>query len=398
MAPTRIGQYIGLNYHRLDNDNRLCFNLDTEARGHAVRNAKLMLGVALVAVASLDFAPVYAAPPTTNHVLTFDAVNCAAPATCGGPTGYGPIRQSYGDIGGILDLSHRAIANWGNGALIASDVFYYGSGYGSLIDVVWAGTDANSTAGVPQYGEIVLRPLAGTTVTLNSLATAGWGGQARNVTFRVYDLNYQLLYAVSVVAPATGSATVNFGGIVNTSGIILQWGPDSYNTGIDNLSFSLGWPSGEAANYGYDAKARLTSVARTGAVNNGVIAQYAYDKADNRSNVATTGSPNTPPPPPPPPPNNPPVANADNAGTMGKCSTKTVNVTANDTDPDGDPLTVTGASATGDMTATVASASSVQIDSGQTAGAKSISYSISDGKGGTASSTISVTVSGGVCN
>jgi hypothetical protein len=50
------------------------------------------------------------------------------------------------------------------------------------------------------------------------------------------------------------------------------------------------------------------------------------------------------------------------------------------------------------MTATVVSASSVQIDSGQTAGAKSISYNISDGRGGTASSTISVTVSGGVCN
>ena len=159
----------------------------------------------------------------------------------------------------------------------------------------------------------------------------------------------------------------------------------------------------ETITYSYDAKGRLTKVVRTGTVNNNVQAQYAYDKADNRSNVATTGSPNgtpTPPPPPPPPPpaNRPPVANADSAGTMGKCTIKTVNVTVNDTDPDGDPLTVTSATATGDMVASVVSASSVEIDSSLTAGAKIISYTISDGRGGTASSTISVTVSGGVCN
>jgi Bacterial Ig domain len=160
----------------------------------------------------------------------------------------------------------------------------------------------------------------------------------------------------------------------------------------------------ETITYAYDAKGRLTSVARTGTVNNGVTAQYAYDKADNRQTVSTTGSPNgtpsppQPPPPPPPPSNRPPVANADNAGSMGKCTIKTVNVTANDTDPDGDALSVTSATASGDMVATVVSATSVQIDSSTTAGAKTISYSISDGKGGTASSTINVMVSGGVCN
>lgn len=41
----------------------------------------------------------------------------------------------------------------------------------------------------------------------------------------------------------------------------------------------------ETVNYTYDARGRLVKVARSGTVNNGVSACYAYDKADNRSNV-----------------------------------------------------------------------------------------------------------------
>ena len=52
----------------------------------------------------------------------------------------------------------------------------------------------------------------------------------------------------------------------------------------------------ETITYSYDARGRLIQVARTGAVNNNVTTNYAYDKADNRSSKATTGSPNPPPP------------------------------------------------------------------------------------------------------
>ena len=83
---------------------------------------------------------------------------------------------------------------------------------------------------------------------------------------------------------------------------------------------------------------------------------------------------------------------------MLKCSSKTVNVTVKDTDPDGDyPLTVVSASASGDMSASVASSTSVLIESGETAGAKSISYTISDSRGATASGNITLTVSSGAC-
>jgi hypothetical protein len=48
--------------------------------------------------------------------------------------------------------------------------------------------------------------------------------------------------------------------------------------------------------YRYDARGRLIEVNRSGTVNNNVVTNYGYDKADNRTNKSTTGSPNPPPP------------------------------------------------------------------------------------------------------
>jgi hypothetical protein len=53
----------------------------------------------------------------------------------------------------------------------------------------------------------------------------------------------------------------------------------------------------ETITYSYDAKGRLVKVERSGSVNNNVKAEYAHDKADNRTNVTVTGSPNASPPP-----------------------------------------------------------------------------------------------------
>jgi YD repeat-containing protein len=55
--------------------------------------------------------------------------------------------------------------------------------------------------------------------------------------------------------------------------------------------------AGETITYTYDARGRLVKVERSGTVNNGVKAEYAHDKADNRTNVTVTGSPNSSPPP-----------------------------------------------------------------------------------------------------
>lgn len=47
----------------------------------------------------------------------------------------------------------------------------------------------------------------------------------------------------------------------------------------------------ETVNYTYDAKGRLVQVQHSGTVNNNVVANYSFDKADNRVNVNVTGAP-----------------------------------------------------------------------------------------------------------
>ena len=52
----------------------------------------------------------------------------------------------------------------------------------------------------------------------------------------------------------------------------------------------------ETITYTYDARGRLIAVTHSGTVNNNLVSNYTYDKADNRTNKTTTGSPNPPPP------------------------------------------------------------------------------------------------------
>jgi hypothetical protein len=52
----------------------------------------------------------------------------------------------------------------------------------------------------------------------------------------------------------------------------------------------------ETIAYSYDARGRLVQVARSGTVNNNVVTNYSFDKADNRTAKTTTGSPNPGPP------------------------------------------------------------------------------------------------------
>jgi len=47
----------------------------------------------------------------------------------------------------------------------------------------------------------------------------------------------------------------------------------------------------ETITYTYDARGRLVQVNHSGTVNNNVVTNYTYDKANNRTNKTTTGSP-----------------------------------------------------------------------------------------------------------
>lgn len=92
-----------------------------------------------------------------------------------------------------------------------------------------------------------------------------------------------------------------------------------------------------------------------------------------------------------PPANRSPVAVADAAATA-EGSPVTVNVLANDTDPDGDLLSVVAVGVPLNGTVVVAAGKAVYTPRAGYAGSDSFSYTVSDGKGGTATGSVYVTV------
>ncbi len=92
----------------------------------------------------------------------------------------------------------------------------------------------------------------------------------------------------------------------------------------------------------------------------------------------------------------PPTANDDNASadSNNPLSLSSSALTANDTDPDSDPLTVTGVTPTGDThgSVTLAGGTITYTPDPSYGGAASFQYTIGDGHGGTSAATVHVTV------
>jgi Bacterial Ig domain len=97
--------------------------------------------------------------------------------------------------------------------------------------------------------------------------------------------------------------------------------------------------------------------------------------------------------------NNPPVANP-NSLSIYVCQSVTINLTSNDTDPEGNyPLTVTAVGYSPYANTYIASASSVTFE-GHTPGGHTLSYTVEDSLGASSTGLISLGVfSGGrYCN
>ncbi len=92
-----------------------------------------------------------------------------------------------------------------------------------------------------------------------------------------------------------------------------------------------------------------------------------------------------------PPPNRPPVA-VNDAATTTSGQPVTVDVIANDSDPDGDPLTVQSVTAPALGTAQISGNQVVYTPAAGVLGTDTFNYTINDGRGGTATASVTITI------
>lgn len=170
--------------------------------------------------------------------------------------------------------------------------------------------------------------------------------------------------------------------------------------------------------YTYDSLGRLVKVVTTGGQNNSETQAICYDKADNRTQYVANNSagatgcitaptptptptpaPTPTPTPTPTPGNNPPVTQNDSVS--GQCYlVVTVNLTANDSDPEGNTPLVLQSIVTGGggvAGANIVSASSVSVDFGPQGDVTQATYTVADSLGAASTGvlTISTTSCGG---
>ena len=164
--------------------------------------------------------------------------------------------------------------------------------------------------------------------------------------------------------------------------------------------------------YEYDDLGRLLNVTYDNAGN--AQSSYNLDKHGNRITVSTTATSATScvapdgstrgyeegamtseqartKPVPPSPGNQNPIAVDDNLSVLTE-STQTAMPLEGDSDPDGDTLTVTSISETSNLIDATLNGEVVTIVSGVGEGLATITYTISDGNGGTAQGNINVTI------
>lgn len=166
-------------------------------------------------------------------VLDFSGDICgtAGNQSCGN---YSEIGQNYGDVAGLLDVSHRSV-NVSNGSTYEPFLKYWSTGYSNLTGVAWGG--GGSTG---QYSEITFTAGAGQQVTLNGFQFGDYLDRSYTSSATILDAGtLQVLWSSGTFDPPGGAALGFAPAVSSSTGLILRWGPDGYDTGIDNISVSI---------------------------------------------------------------------------------------------------------------------------------------------------------------
>lgn len=163
-----------------------------------------------------------------STVLTFDGNVCDFPPSnaCANSRS---ILQTYGDQPGVLDVIY-----FRNGTLSGVDpLIFWSTGYSTLVNVAF-GTGIGSLG----TAEIFLSPALGYSVTLNGFSLGAFGID-RSSQYTILGGDGTPLFASGAITVLDSAPTEASFNLARSDGIRIQWGPDAYNVGIDNIDFAI---------------------------------------------------------------------------------------------------------------------------------------------------------------
>ena len=185
---------------------------------------------ARTALAGLALAAALPAAMAVDTTLDFSGAICGATGDQACSNG-AQIGQSYGDIAGVLDVSHRSIVVSSN-TTFEPYLKHWDSNYSNLRGVAWGGGESTSFA-----SEMTFLAGAGQQVTLSGLSFGDYQNRNRGSSFTVSDLAGTLLFSSGAFDP--GLTASIFAPNVTSAGLVLRWGPDGYDVGVDDIRLSV---------------------------------------------------------------------------------------------------------------------------------------------------------------
>ena len=189
----------------------------------------------LIAATALGVCVAASPAGATVTVLDFTAATCSGGVPC---TTGGAIEQSYGDGAGI-DVGYATYTFTGNPTELA--LKYWALGYGDLDGVIWGGTNQTD-----YFSRITLTALPGYEISLISFDIATYLDNSALSPVLIESLGGTGIFADNIATLYPSHNHVAVSSAYFSDGIVLNWGPDGYNVGLDNITFDVRALSGTA--------------------------------------------------------------------------------------------------------------------------------------------------------
>lgn len=157
-------------------------------------------------------------------VLTFDGNICDT------GTGSDPclnnrfISQSYGDGVGV-DVTYSGQVG------LTESMRFWNTAYSDLTNVAYGRSG--------QTAEIFIAALPGFEIVLNGFDLGAWPTSNRSSQWTILDGNSTLLQQSGTITVLGSIATSVVPGLTSSTGFRIQFGPDAFNVGIDNIDYTV---------------------------------------------------------------------------------------------------------------------------------------------------------------